>query len=60
MWMNQRYDPVGLAFYPEHLAQRIDLYKRFFPEQQVKYECSCAIDESNTYHNDKIFKDRKD
>jgi len=51
MWLNNRYDPLNIT-----LKRRVELYKRFFPENQIKFNCSCAINYSENYHNDSLLK----
>lgn len=50
MWMNNRTDPLNL-----NLETRVELYQNFFPENNVKLTCSCAIQYSYSYHHDKIW-----
>jgi hypothetical protein len=51
LWLNKRYDPLKID-----LEKRIELYKKVFPENKIKFDCSCAISYSRTYHNDKRLK----
>ena len=51
MWLNSRKDPLQI---PHQL--RVDLYRKFFPDQQVKFDCSCAFTYSQLYHNDRLWK----
>jgi hypothetical protein len=56
-WFNGRLDPMSLDNKTRFdLRQRILLYKKFFPDKKVKYECSCAIEYSSAYHKDELFK----
>jgi len=56
-WFNGRLDPMSLDNKTRFdLKQRILLYKKFFPDKKVKYDCSCAIEYSSAYHNDKLFR----
>jgi hypothetical protein len=54
MWFNDMDDPLDLQLL--QLDKRIELYKRFYPENKVKFECSCAIEGSSDYQNDKRLK----
>ncbi|MFT5822642.1 MAG: hypothetical protein ACI8ZM_003898 [Crocinitomix sp.] len=47
MWMNGGVDPLNLS-----LEERVALYKRHYPENRIKFDCSCAMEESSAYHND--------
>lgn len=51
LWLNGRKDPLAVD-----LKTRLNLYKRFFPDNPYKYECSCAIEESKTYHQDQLWR----
>ncbi|HEY1046421.1 MAG TPA: hypothetical protein VGF79_08275 [Bacteroidia bacterium] len=51
MWLNGRKDPLDLD-----LKTRLNLYKKFFPGNQYKFECSCALEESTTYHRDELWR----
>lgn len=51
MWLNQRIDPLKVD-----LKTRLRLYKKFFKENKYKFDCSCAIEYSNEYHNDYLWK----
>ena len=51
MWLNHRRDPMHVD-----LDDRIELYKKFFPENKIKFNCSCAVEYSNSYHGDEIWK----
>ncbi len=51
LMLNQYHDPlIHLT-----LSQRIYLYKKQFPNNPIKLECSCAHEESSTYHHDSIW-----
>jgi hypothetical protein len=51
MWMNNRIDPLNVD-----LETRLELYKKFFPENKYKFDCSCGIQYSKDYHNDELWK----
>lgn len=51
MWLNGRKDPLNVE-----LEKRLELYKKFFPNNKYKFECSCAYNYSEVYHNDKLWK----
>lgn len=51
MWLNNRIDPLDVD-----LKTRLALYKRFFPENKYKFDCSCGFQYRNDYHNDKLWK----
>lgn len=51
MWLNNRIDPLEL-----NLENRLKLYKKFFPENQYKFSCSCGYMYNNDYHNDQLWK----
>lgn len=51
MWLNNRVDPLTV-----NLEKRLELYKKFFPENEYKFDCSCGIMYSKTYHQDKMWK----
>ncbi|NBV09740.1 MAG: hypothetical protein EBS09_11655 [Flavobacteriia bacterium] len=51
MWMNNRIDPLNVD-----LETRLELYKKFFPENKHKFDCSCGIQYSKDYHNDELWK----
>jgi hypothetical protein len=53
MWLNDRIDPLTVD-----LSTRIDLYKKIFPKNKVKFDCSCAIEYNDNYHNDPIWKNK--
>jgi len=52
MWMNNRVDPLAVD-----LRARIKLYQSQFPENRIKLLCSCALQYSDWYHNDDLWKD---
>ena len=52
MWMNGREDPLQMD-----LSERLALYRRVFPNNQVKFRCSCASAYSQSYHNSHLWKD---
>ena len=52
MWINARKDPLkGMK-----LTRRLELYKKFFSTRKYKFNCSCALEESNAYQKDKLWK----
>ena len=51
MWLNNRYDPLNVD-----LKTRLDLYRKFFPENKFKFDCSCGIEYSEDYINDNLWK----
>lgn len=51
MWLNKRYDPLSVD-----LQTRLELYKSFFPERKFKFDCSCGMTESQSYHSDPLWK----
>jgi energy-coupling factor transporter transmembrane protein EcfT len=52
MWYNKGYDPLSKI----RLEKRVNLYKKFYPNRKIKYNCSCAWFYKNDYHNDEIWK----
>ncbi len=50
MWFNNRIDPLDIG-----LKERVKLYKSFYPKRKIKYDCSCAWEYKNNYHNDKLW-----
>lgn len=50
MWLNGSKDPLKID-----LKTRLALYKKFFPQNQYKFDCSCALEYSSFYHNDKLW-----
>lgn len=51
MWLNNRIDPLNVS-----LEKRLELYKKFFPNNTFKFDCSCGIEYSQNYHNDLLWK----
>ncbi|MCU0431923.1 MAG: hypothetical protein MUC87_00550 [Bacteroidia bacterium] len=51
MWLNNRYDPLDVD-----LKTRLELYKKFFPHNTYKFDCSCGIQYRHDYHNDELWK----
>lgn len=51
MWLNNRVDPLHVS-----LEKRLELYKKFFPNNKVKFNCSCALNYSSYYENDNLWK----
>lgn len=51
MWLNRRIDPLNVD-----LKTRLLLYKKFFPNNKYKFECSCAISHRQDYNNDNLWK----
>lgn len=51
MWLNNRLDPLNV-----NLEKRLELYKRFFPDNKYKFDCSCGLQYRQDYHNDKLWK----
>lgn len=50
MWLNNRADPLN-----EDLENRLELYKKFFPDKKYKFDCSCALQYRQLYHKDNIW-----
>jgi hypothetical protein len=50
MWLNNRIDPLHVD-----LEKRLELYKKYFPDKNYKFECSCGIEYRQDYHNDKLW-----
>lgn len=48
---NNNKDPLNVS-----LEERIEIYKKVFPENKVKFDCSCAYLYNKSYHNDKLWK----
>lgn len=46
MWLNKRKDPLKVD-----LKKRLELYKKFFPANQYKFDCSCCYQYRLDYHN---------
>ncbi len=64
-WRPPKHDPLlnlGLMLngrnYPLNISleNRVKYYREFFPDRKVKFECSCASEESQRYHEDKLWK----
>ena len=51
MWLNHRTDPL-----PVNLKTRLELYKKFFPQNKFKFDCSCGLQYSQDYHQDDLWK----
>ncbi len=51
LWLNQRTDPLENI----SLENRIQLYKKFYPNKKIKQDCSCAWQYSKNYHTDKLW-----
>lgn len=51
MWLNNGVDPLNVD-----LKTRLDLYKKFFPDNKFKFDCSCGLEYRNEYHNDELWK----
>jgi hypothetical protein len=51
MWLNNRIDPLNVD-----LETRLALYKKFFPNNKYKFDCSCGIMYSDTYHQDALWR----
>ena len=51
MWLNRSIDPLNVD-----LKTRLELYKKFFPNNKYKFECSCAIAHRQDYYNDNLWK----
>jgi hypothetical protein len=51
MWWNGMKDPLDMS-----LEKRLEIYRNIFPNNTVKFECSCALQESTNYHKDKLWK----
>lgn len=51
MWLNKRIDPLSVD-----LKTRLKLYKKFFPDNKYKFDCSCGIEYRQDYHNDELWK----
>ena len=50
MWWNSMEDPLHIS-----LENRLSMYRTVFPDNPVKYNCSCAITESGNYHKDELW-----
>lgn len=51
LWLNGFEDPLNIS-----LEERIALYRIHFPNNKIKYDCSCAMTYSTVYHHDPLFK----
>ena len=51
MWFNHRLDPLKVD-----LKTRLELYRKFFPDNKYKFDCSCGIEYRQDYHNDDLWK----
>lgn len=51
MWLNGRVDPLNVS-----LEKRLELYRKFFPENPYKFDCSCGLEYREDYFNDKLWK----
>jgi hypothetical protein len=51
IWLSNTKRPLDIG-----LEKRVELYKKFFPEKTLKFNCSCAINYSETYHQDELWK----
>ena len=51
LWLNKRADPIEL-----NLKQRLELYKKVYPHNKVKFKCSCAYLYRQSYHQDLLWK----
>jgi hypothetical protein len=51
MWLNHRIDPLNVD-----LKTRLELYRKFFPDNGYKFKCSCGIQYSQNYHEDDLWK----
>jgi hypothetical protein len=51
MWLNKRIDPLSVD-----LKTRLELYKKFFPDNKYKFDCTCGIEYRQDYHNDELWK----
>lgn len=54
-WMYGKEDPLKLGYSGANLKRRMIMYKKFFPDETIKYDCSCAMEYSENYHNDPVF-----
>jgi len=52
MWLNNRIDPLNMD-----LKTRLELYKKFFPDNKFKFDCSCGLEYRQEYHNDELWKE---
>jgi len=51
MWLNNRIDPLNVD-----LETRLELYKKFFPNNKYKFDCSCGLAYKDAYHSDNLWK----
>jgi len=49
-WLNGSRYPIRLG-----LKDRVQYYKQFFPNKTVKFNCSCAYNYKEDYHQDKLW-----
>ncbi len=49
-WLNGSKNPLQLS-----LENRVALYKKFFPEKTLKFDCSCAWSYRQDYHEDDLW-----
>lgn len=55
-WFNGRLDPLTADGRSRlALKKRIQLFKKFFPDEKVKLDCACAANYSWQYHEDSLF-----
>ncbi len=45
---NYNKDPLNVS-----LEERIEIYRKVFPENKIKFDCSCAYLYKDSYHNDR-------
>jgi hypothetical protein len=50
LWLNKRLDPLRVD-----LETRLALYKKFFPNNHYKFDCSCGMVQRENYHEDKLW-----
>jgi hypothetical protein len=50
MWWNSMEGPLNIS-----LKDRLELYRTIFPDNPVKFKCSCALQESTNYHKDVLW-----
>lgn len=50
-WLNPNQNLLDIS-----LEKRLELYRQFFPEKPVKFDCSCAMSYSSWYHGDELWK----
>lgn len=51
MWLNKRIDPLNMD-----IKTRLELYKKFFPDNKFKFDCSCGMEYRQDYYNDELWK----